>query len=135
MPTDLPSIAVARAALFAWLVSACLGTSPNVWAGGPFGPETCKPGYVWREACGPNDHVCVSGATRSAAAADNAARVSRRAGHGNYGPDTCNPGYVWREACGPQDHVCVSAARRAQAAADNAAQRRATLARRYSGMC
>src|ERR1019366_2959441 len=87
----------------------------------PFGPETCKIGYVWREACGPNDHVCVPGATRSQAAADNAAAASRRVGNATYGPDACAAGYVWREACGPQDHVCVTRATRTRAARDNAA--------------
>ena len=42
-----------------------------------YGPETCKLGYVWREACGPQDHVCVPGATRTQAAHDNAAAASR----------------------------------------------------------
>ncbi len=87
----------------------------------PFGPETCKIGYVWREACGPNDHVCVPGATRSQAAADNAAAASRRVGNATYGPDACAAGYVWREACGPQDHVCVTRATRTRAGRDNAA--------------
>src|SRR5437660_9328956 len=82
-----------------------------------FGPETCKPGFVWREACGPNDHVCVQAATRSQAAQDNAAAASRRPpGGGAFGPDTCKAGFVWREACGPQDHICVSGATRSQAA-------------------
>jgi hypothetical protein len=39
-------------------------------AGGPFGPDTCLQGFVWREAY-PGDHVCVVPATRSAAWADN----------------------------------------------------------------
>lgn len=85
-----------------------------------YGPETCKQGFVWREACGPNDHVCVTSAVRAQAAADNAAAASRRAGSGPYGPDTCKPGYVWREACGPEDHVCVPSATRTEAAQDNA---------------
>lgn len=103
------------------LASACMWLPPLAKADGAFGPESCKDGFVWREACGPNDHVCVPAPVRSAAAADNAARAARRAGSGAFGPDTCVPGYVWREACGPQDHVCVSAATRTQAAADNAA--------------
>ena len=45
--------------------------------GGAFGPDTCKAGFVWREACGPQDHICVSGATRSQAAVDNAQASSR----------------------------------------------------------
>jgi hypothetical protein len=85
-----------------------------------YGPETCKPGFVWREACGPNDHICVPVATRTQAAQDNAAAASHRAGGGAFGPDTCKPGFVWREACGPQDHVCVAGATRTQAAQDNA---------------
>ena len=86
-----------------------------------YGPETCKAGFVWREATGPNDHVCVLPATRAQAAQDNSQAAARRQGSGPYGPDTCVPGYVWREAVGPQDHVCVTSATRTQAAEDNAA--------------
>ena len=46
---------------------------------GPFGPDTCVSGYVWREAY-PNDHVCVLPATRTQAGSDNsqaAGRVAR----------------------------------------------------------
>jgi hypothetical protein len=85
-----------------------------------YGPETCKQGYVWREATGPNDHVCVIPATREQAADDNSKYAERRQGYGPYGPDTCRQGYVWREASGPQDHVCVVPATRAQAAQDHA---------------
>jgi hypothetical protein len=85
-----------------------------------YGPETCREGYVWREACGPNDHVCVSDAVRAQAQSDNSQAASRRQGSGPFGPDTCRPGYVWREACGPQDHVCVTPAVRQQAVQDNA---------------
>jgi hypothetical protein len=99
---------------------ACVGISST----GPFGVDTCKQGFVWREAIA-NDHVCVKPATRSQAASDNAAAASRRAGGGAYGPDTCKPGLVWREVV-PSDHVCVPPATRAAAAADNrvAMQRR-----------
>ena len=38
--------------------------------------DRCLVGYVWREAR-PSDHVCVSGATRSQVAADNATAASR----------------------------------------------------------
>jgi len=79
----------------------------------------CLQGYVWREA-GPNDHVCVTPATRDQAAADNAAAPSRVDPNGAYGPDSCIQGYVWREAF-TGDHVCVTTAVRSQAAADNAA--------------
>ena len=79
----------------------------------------CVQGYVWREA-GPNDHVCVSGATRSQAQQDNAqAGARRQPGGGPYGPDTCRQGFVWREAF-PNDHVCVTGATRSEAQADNA---------------
>jgi len=48
--------------------------------GGPYGPDTCRQGFVWREAF-PNDHVCVTGATRSQAQADNAQAESRVEAH------------------------------------------------------
>lgn len=44
--------------------------------GGAYGPNTCKQGYVWREAYA-NDVVCVVPGSRQQAAADNAA-ASRR---------------------------------------------------------
>lgn len=86
--------------------------------------DTCKSGYVWREAF-PGDHVCVTPETRAQAAYDNSQAHARRDPNGAYGPDTCIPGYVWREAR-PGDHVCVTPETRAQTAADNrmAASRR-----------
>ncbi len=42
----------------------------------PYGPDTCKTGFVWREAWS-GDHVCVTGAVHSQVAADNAAAPSR----------------------------------------------------------
>ncbi len=84
----------------------------------PYGPDTCKQGFVWREAF-PGDHVCVRPEVRSQAAADNAAGPSRRQpGGGAFGPDTCLPGFVWRDAR-PGDHVCVPPATRDAAATDN----------------
>jgi hypothetical protein len=81
-------------------------------------PDTCISGYVWREAY-PDDHVCVTPATREQAAADNRLAASRREPQGGaYGPDTCKPGFVWREAR-PDDHVCVTPTVRAQTARDN----------------
>jgi len=88
-------------------------------ASGPYGPETCKQGYVWREACSPDDHVCVLPAVRAQAAVDNAQAAAHRANGGAFGVDTCKQGYVWREACGPQDHVCVVPATRSAAAQDD----------------
>ncbi|WP_143204023.1 hypothetical protein [Streptomyces kebangsaanensis] len=85
---------------------------------GPYGPDTCKPGYVWREAV-PGDRVCVTPATRDRARYDNSQAANRRLGYGAYGPDTCKQGYVWREAV-PSDRVCVTPATRAQVKEDNA---------------
>jgi hypothetical protein len=80
--------------------------------------QRCLQGWVWREARA-GDQVCVSGATRSQVAADNAVKASRWV-NGAYGPHTCVNGYVWREAFAGDD-VCVTGAQRTQAAADNAA--------------
>lgn len=107
------------------LGSVCL-TTPAL-AQSEYGPDTCRQGYVWREAF-PGDHVCVSPDTRTQAARDNRQAAARRESNGGaYGPDTCRQGYVWREAS-PDDHVCVTPETRAQAAADNAqaAARRAS---------
>jgi hypothetical protein len=84
----------------------------------PPDPETCKQGYVWREA-GPNDRVCVTPAVRTQTRNENAAAASRREPNGGpYGPDTCKQGYVWRETT-PSDHVCVTPDVRSMAAEDN----------------
>lgn len=84
----------------------------------PYGPDTCRQGYVWREAF-PGDHVCVTPKTRAQAASDNSyASARREPGGGPYGPDTCRQGYVWREAR-TDDHVCVTPETRAQTASDN----------------
>src|SRR5262249_11196512 len=103
-----------------WLI-ACVFLAPgSALAIGDFGPDTCAEGFVWREACGPNDHVCVTPDIRSQAHQDNALADSRRQpGGGAFGPDTCLSGFVWREACGPNDHVCVPLSTRARAADDN----------------
>ncbi len=83
-----------------------------------YGPEQCKPDFVWRAAFA-GDKVCVSGKVRTQFAQDNAQAAQRRAPSGAYGPNTCTTGYVWREA-GSNDQVCVTGAVRGQAAADNA---------------
>jgi hypothetical protein len=85
----------------------------------PYGPDTCRSGYVWRAAF-EGDTVCVTPQTRAQTAADNAQAAARREPNGGaYGPNTCRPGYVWRVAR-PDDLVCVTPATRAQVAADNA---------------
>lgn len=94
-------------------------------SGLPYGPDTCKQGYVWREAI-PSDHVCVTPATRQQTWDDNAQAAARRDPTGPYGSDTCKQGYVWRDAFA-NDHVCVTPQTRQQAQEDNskATQRRA----------
>jgi hypothetical protein len=84
----------------------------------PYGPDTCKSGYVWREAS-PSDHVCVTPASRTRAQNDNAQAFVRRSPIGGaYGPDTCLPGFVWREAF-PGDRVCVTPQTRTETAEEN----------------
>jgi hypothetical protein len=90
-------------------------TSASAASGDP-GPETCRQGYVWREARA-SDLVCVSPGTRDQVRADNAARQSRWT-DGAFGPHTCVVPYVWREAFNGDD-VCVTGTRRAEARADN----------------
>lgn len=68
------------------------------------GSAACKSGYVARRA-GPMDGVCVTPASRSRAATENASAPSRWVA-GDYGPQTCRPGFVWREAFSG-DNVCV----------------------------
>jgi hypothetical protein len=63
----------------------------------PFGPDTCKEGFVWREGV-PADHICVTPATRDATRAQNqAADRNREPSGGPFGPDTCLQGFVWRD--------------------------------------
>lgn len=93
----------------------------------PYGPDTCRQGYVWRGAT-PADHVCVTSGTRDQTRYDNSHAGNRRQpGGGAYGSNTCRQGYVWREAV-RGDLVCVTTATRTQAGRDNeiAATRRAT---------
>src|SRR4051812_17798436 len=68
----------------------------------------CPQGTVWREAT-PDDHVCVSPATRAQTWSDNKTNPH----------ETCPRGLVWREAT-RQDHVCVDPATRTQTWDDNA---------------
>ena len=100
---------------------------PSAAGAADYGPNTCLNGFVWREAFS-GDAVCVSPATRTRAAQDNAAAASRRDPSAGYGPLGCKSGFVWREARA-SDLVCVTPAIRTQAKADNAAaaQRRNSL--------
>ena len=83
----------------------------------PYGPDTCKPGYVWREVV-PGDHVCVRPDRRTTAANENSMAGLRVNPTGSYGPNTCKSGFVWREAYSG-DVVCVSPARRTQVSREN----------------
>lgn len=96
-----------------------IGASSASAAGASVHPDTCKSGYVWRDAR-PGDHVCVTPATRAQAQYDNSQAANRIASYGgSYGSTTCKSGYVWREAYAG-DHVCVTPATRSQAQYDNA---------------
>lgn len=84
----------------------------------PYGVDTCKQGFVWREAIS-SDHVCVLPKTRTRVRLDNAKTNERREPQGGaYGVDTCKQGFVWREAIS-SDHVCVTPGERAATAEDN----------------
>jgi hypothetical protein len=83
----------------------------------PYGPDTCKQGYVWRDAI-PGDHVCVTGDSRTTAANENAIAGSRVDPGGAYGPNSCVSGFVWREAYAG-DVVCVTGARRSEVKQEN----------------
>ncbi len=83
----------------------------------PYGPDTCKPGFVWRDAI-PGDHVCVKPNRRTKAAKENAIAGSRVDPAGAYGPNSCKVGFVWRSAYSG-DVVCVTAARRTQVRKEN----------------
>ncbi len=91
----------------------------SAMAEGAYGPDTCKPGFVWREAF-TDDTVCVTPAERSLARRQNQkANLRKNPSGGAYGPDTCRNGYVWRDAT-EGDHVCVTPDERSQAAQQNA---------------
>src|ERR1035438_552924 len=116
--TGTPSVKVTHPTLYN--VSATIGSGLlKVVAVGAFGPGTCLPGYVWREAFS-GDKVCVLPATRAEAAADNKAAASRVDPLGSHGPKSCIAGYLWREA-ESGDQVCVLPATASQVKADNAA--------------
>lgn len=82
-----------------------------------FGPDTCRQGYVWREAI-PSDHVCVTPSSRSTVGKENAHAASRRNPTGTFGSDSCVQGDVWREAFSG-DRVCVRPSRRAAVKLEN----------------
>jgi len=83
----------------------------------PYGPDTCKQGYVWRDAI-PGDHVCVKPQVRALTANENAIAGSRVNPLGAYGPNSCKVGFVWREAY-QGDKVCVTGIRRTKVKNEN----------------
>ncbi len=111
----------ARKIIFSGFAAVTLGCAALISAApaqADYGPDTCRNGYVWREAY-PGDRVCVTPQQRARARADNGqADVRRSASGGAYGADTCRQGYVWREAYAG-DHVCVLPAERRRARWDN----------------
>jgi hypothetical protein len=108
----------------AWVSGAGCGCKFQVPAPAS-GPDSCREGFVWREACS-NDHVCVPPATRDDTANENQLASSRVAPPPRnvtvpgMNWDACSQGYVWREACGASDHVCVPPSSRTRAKNDNA---------------
>lgn len=128
MNKDKPYMAVVEACTHSIVEgSSCTGFSaPAYWL--PYGPDSCKEGFVWREAFA-NDHACVTAQRRTQAATENRAAAGNvQRGGGAYGPDTCKSGFVWREAdrvgnTAGNDHVCVLPPRRGQVWAENAAAR------------
>lgn len=72
----------------------------------PYGPNTCVPGLVWREAR-VGDAVCVRPEDRTRTAQENATAADRRDPNGAYGPQSCKQGSVWRQAF-DGDTVCVT---------------------------
>jgi hypothetical protein len=123
MTTDLrvqhPAWRRAVAALVALgvLATATAITTPRAEAALAYGPYTCKPGYVWREAFS-GDTVCVAPAGRDAVRSENANAWWRTSSSGN--PAWCVSGYVWREAR-PTDFVCVPPASRDRERSNDAA--------------
>ncbi|MFG2879935.1 hypothetical protein ACGFYU_33820 [Streptomyces sp. NPDC048337] len=71
--------------------------------GGVYGPNTCVPGYVWRDSY-EGDSKCVTPAEHERVQAKN---PHRQPGGGAYGPLTCMPGYVWRDSF-DGDGLCVT---------------------------
>ncbi|MFE2414671.1 hypothetical protein ACFXDE_40700 [Kitasatospora sp. NPDC059408] len=102
-------VTTAMAAVMA-LGGAALGAS-SVHAQ-DFGPDTCRQGFVWRDAR-PGDHVCVTPDIRSQAAFDNSQVPFRTLPDG-----FCVQGFVWREAW-VGDTVCVPPETRSQTRFDN----------------
>ncbi|MBV6697507.1 hypothetical protein [Kitasatospora aureofaciens] len=103
-------VTTAMAAVLAFGGAAALG--PSSAQAQDFGPDTCRQGFVWRDAR-PGDHVCVIPQHRDDAASDNSQVAVRTLQNG-----FCVSSFVWREAWSG-DHVCVIPQHRSDAASDN----------------
>ena len=88
--------------------SKAFGLATLLIAGAVSQAQACRQGFVWREASGPNDIVCVTPVERSTAAIQNK----------NYPYETCSVGLVWREATS-NDHRCVTPEERTAVADQN----------------
>lgn len=100
-------------------LSATVNLTSTAQAEGAYGADTCRAGFVWREAF-VDDTACVTPGERTLARKQNQkANLRRNPSGGAYGPDTCRNGYVWRDAT-EGDHVCVTPGERDQAAQQNA---------------
>src|SRR5205823_11813598 len=76
-----------------WVLSRALAASmaglPMIFITAASAQDTCRTGFVWREAFA-GDRACVLPQTRAQAALDNSQAVARRQpGGGPYGPNTC----------------------------------------------
>ena len=105
--TRLRALAI-LAGLGVALSSAAAIAPPQADAALAYGPYTCKPGYVWRDAWW-GDQVCVTPADRSAVVNENTVYPSRTSSFGS--PRWCVSGFVWREATW-NDYVCAPPASR-----------------------
>lgn len=83
----------------------------------PYGPATCRSGFVWRVAAA-SDLVCVTPEARDRVAEENASAALRWRGS-DEGDRRCKRAYVYREAY-PGDDVCVTPESYDLAAEENA---------------
>jgi hypothetical protein len=83
------------------------------------GATECITGYVPRNAR-PGDVVCVTPATQTQVAAENADPDAHRDPNAGSGAQSCASGWVWRQAF-DGDTICVTPDVRSQTLADNAA--------------
>jgi hypothetical protein len=76
-----------------WFGSSSLQTANAQDPDCTHGPDTCKQGFVWREA-DERDHICVRPEVGEHTRGENRLASLRLAGSGPSGPNTCNQGFV-----------------------------------------